>query len=61
MEQQTNKQKFPAGRDFFAVQTGLGAHPASCTMGTGYIPGGKLRLGRAADHSPPSSAAVMEA
>ena len=24
------------------------------------FPGGKVRLGRAADHSPPSSAAVME-
>jgi len=29
-------------------------------MGTGSFPGGKVRLGRAADHSPPSSAAVME-
>ena len=25
-----------------------------------YLPGGKVRPGRAADHSPPSSAAVME-
>ena len=24
------------------------------------LPGGKVRLGRAADHSPPSSAAVVE-
>ena len=44
------------GRDFQPVQTGPGAHPAFCTMGTG----GKVRPGRAADHSPPSSAAVME-
>jgi len=44
------------GRDFPPVQTGPGAHPATCTMGTG----GKVRPGRAADHSPPSSAAVME-
>ena len=29
-------------------------------MGTGSFPGGKVRPGRAADHSPPSSAAVME-
>jgi len=29
-------------------------------MGTGSFPGGKVRLGRAADHSPPSSAVVME-
>jgi len=42
------------------VQTGLGAHPASCKMGTGSFPGGKVRPERAADHSPPSSAAVME-
>jgi hypothetical protein len=39
------------------VQTGFGAHPASCTMGTGGpFPGGKARLWRDADHSPPSTA-----
>ena len=48
------------GRDFPPVQTGLVAHPASCKMGTGSFPGGKVRPGRAADHSPPYSAAVME-
>ena len=48
------------GRDFPPVQTGPGPHPASCKMGTGSFPGGKVRPGRAADHSPPSSAAVME-
>jgi hypothetical protein len=37
------------------VQTGSGAHPASCPMG----PGGKARPGRDADHSPPSSAEVV--
>ena len=26
------------GRDFPPVQTGLGAHPASCKMGTGSLP-----------------------
>jgi hypothetical protein len=41
------------------VQTGSGAHPASCTMVTGGpFPGGKTRPGRDADHSPPSSAEV---
>jgi hypothetical protein len=41
------------------VQTGSGAHPASCTMGTGGpFPGGKARPGRDADHSPPSSVEV---
>jgi hypothetical protein len=35
------------------VQTGSGAHPASCTMGTeGPFPGGKARPVRDADHSP---------
>jgi hypothetical protein len=34
------------------VQTGSGAHPASCTMGTGGpFPGGKARPRRDADHS----------
>jgi len=47
------------GRDFPPVQTGPGAHPAFCTMGTGSFPGGKVRPGRDADHSPRSSAAVM--
>jgi hypothetical protein len=37
------------------VQTGSGAHPASCTMGTG----GKARPGRDADRSPLSSAQVV--
>jgi hypothetical protein len=33
------------------VQTGSGAHPASCTMDTGGIfPGAKVRPGRDADH-----------
>ena len=48
------------GRDFPPVQIGPGAHPVSCKMGTGSFPLGKVRPGRAADHSPPSSAAVME-
>jgi hypothetical protein len=39
------------------VQTGSGAHPASCTMGTGGpFPGAKARPGSDADQSPPSSA-----
>ena len=31
--------RIPMGARFFAVQTGPGAHPASCTMGTGSFPG----------------------
>jgi hypothetical protein len=50
--------RFPAGATDFSsslcVQTGSGAHPVPCTMGTG----GKARQGRDADHSPPSSAEV---
>jgi hypothetical protein len=39
------------------VQTNSGAHPASCSVGTGGpFPGAKARPGRDADHSPPSSA-----
>jgi hypothetical protein len=54
----------PAGaKDFSSglyIQTGSGAHPASCTMGTGgFFPGGKARPGRDADHSPLSSAEVV--
>jgi hypothetical protein len=53
----------PAGaKDFsssLCVQTGSGAHPASCTMGTGGpFPGGKARPGRDADHPPLSRAEV---
>jgi hypothetical protein len=42
------------------VQTGSGAHPASSPMDTGGpFPGGKARPGSDADHSPPSSAEVV--
>jgi hypothetical protein len=37
------------------VQTSSGAHPASCTMGTG----GKAQPRCDTDHSPPSSAEVV--
>jgi hypothetical protein len=55
--------RFPAGAkdcsSSLCVQTGSGAHPASCPMGTGGLfPGGKAWPGRDADHSPPSSAEV---
>jgi hypothetical protein len=43
----------PWGARFSApVQTGPGAHPASCTMGIGSFLWGKERPGRDADHSP---------
>jgi hypothetical protein len=48
----------PVGARFFAhVHTGPGAHPASCTMGTGSFPGVK-RPGHGTDHPPPPSAEV---
>jgi hypothetical protein len=54
----------PAGvkdsSSFLSVQAGSGAYSASCPMGTGdTFPGGKVRPGRDADHSPPSSAEVV--
>jgi hypothetical protein len=58
-----NDRRSPTGTEDFSsspcVQTGSGAHPASCPMGTGGpFRGGKARPGRDADHSPPSSAEV---
>ena len=41
------------------VQTGPGAYPASCTMGTGSFPGVK-RPERGADHPPHLSAEVIK-
>jgi hypothetical protein len=54
--------RFPAGaKDFscsLCVQTGSGAHPASCPIPGVISPGVKAWPGRDADHSPPSSADV---
>jgi hypothetical protein len=54
----------PAGAEDISsslcVHTGFAAHPASFTMGIGGpFPGGKAGPGRDADHSPPSSAEVV--
>jgi hypothetical protein len=64
LDNRTIGVRSPAGaKDFsssLCVQTGSGIHPASCTMGTvGPFPGGKGRPGSDADHSPPSSAEVV--
>jgi len=49
--------RIPVGTRFSApVQTGPGAHSASCTVGTG----GKERPGRDAEPLPPSSAMVQK-
>ena len=43
----------PGGEeDFPSVQTGSGAHPAPCAMGTGSCPGGWRRPGRGSGPSP---------
>ena len=52
--------RIPVRKRFSAsVQTGIGAHPPSCTNGTGLFPGVKWRR-RGANHPPPSSAEVKE-
>ena len=52
--------RIPVGARFSApVQTGPGAHLASCTMGTGSFAGVK-RPGRGADHPPHLSAEVKK-
>jgi hypothetical protein len=49
----------PAETKDFSCSLCSGAHPASCTMGTGGpFPGAKALPGRDADHSPPSNAEV---
>jgi hypothetical protein len=54
------ESRWGGGWRFFAhVQTGPGAHSASCTMGTGSFPVVK-RPGRGADHPPPFSAEVTK-
>jgi hypothetical protein len=50
---QTEEEDFSSN---LCVQTGSGAHPASCTVGTGV----KARPGRDVDHSPPSCAKVKK-
>jgi hypothetical protein len=45
------------GMDGPGIESVPGAHPASCTMGTGSFVGVK-RPGRDADHPPPPSAEV---
>jgi len=55
----TVRRSNPVGARFSTpVQTGPETHPASCAMGTGSFPGGKMMPGRDADPSPPSSAEV---
>jgi hypothetical protein len=60
LDDQVIEVRSPTGAEDFSsspcVQTGSEARPASYPMGTGGpFPGGKVRPGRDADHSPPSS------
>ena len=50
----------PYGDDIFLRQDQPWGPPSLPYNGYRFFPGGKVRPGRAADHSPPSSAAVME-
>jgi hypothetical protein len=64
LKRNPTRVRSPAGaKDFsssLCVQTGSGVHPASCTMGNGGVSlAVKARPGRDADHSPPSSAEVV--
>jgi hypothetical protein len=64
LDDRANGVRSPAGAEEFSsslcVLTGTVAHPASCTMGTGGpFPGGKAWPGHDTDHSPPSSAKVV--
>jgi hypothetical protein len=62
-DQATEVTSLAGAEDFsssLCVQTGSGAHPASCPVGTwGPFPGGKAWTGHDADHSLPFSAEVV--
>ena len=55
-----SEDRNPAGTRFSARQDRIWGPPSLLYNGYQFFPGGKVRPGRAADHSPPSSAAVME-
>ena len=50
----------PSGDEIFRPSRADWGPPSLLYNGYRVFPGGKVRLGRAADYSPPSSAAVME-
>ena len=52
--------RIPVGTRFFACPDRPWGPPSLLYNGYRVFPGGKVRPGRAADHSPPSSALVME-
>jgi len=56
----TVRDPFPVGTRFFARPDRRWSPPSLLYNGYRVFPGCKVRPWRAADHSPPSSAAVME-
>ena len=56
----TVRDRIPVGTRFFTRPNRPWGPPSLLYNGYRVFPGGKVRPGRAADHSPPSSAAVME-
>ena len=56
----TVRDRTPVGTGFFARPDRPWGPPSLLYNGYRVFPGGKVRPRRAADHSPPSSAAVME-
>ena len=56
----TSGDRVPVGMRYsIPIQTGVGVHPASCTMGTGSFLGAKRSV-RGIDHPPPSGAEAKE-
>ena len=47
-------------QDIVLIQTGPGAHPVSCWMGTGSLSQGVKQQGHGIDHLPPSGVEVKE-
>jgi len=56
----TVRDRIPVGTSFSARPDRPWGRPNLLYNGHRVFPGGKVRPGRATDHSPPSSAAVME-
>jgi len=56
----TVRDRIPAGTRLFARPDRPWGPPSLLSNRYRVLPGGKVRPGHAADHSPPSSAAVMK-
>ena len=56
----TARDRIPVGTRFSARPDRPWGPPSLLYNGYRVFPGGKVRPGRAADHSPPSNAAVVE-